>query len=383
MRVFIVFLAFVSVSPRAQEVFLQTIPSGTLSCAPISLTNLSLGQLIGERIPLVKTDGLPKTCQVKVSELLGTWIKQDTQNQNYLRNKKCAALSGWAENHEGECQAGGPPPICVANHWHHDFSALDIYRQLVSSEFVKRQNELKAATCSCMTDEISAALAQPEYSPERPRGTSSWLQVCKSSADCAALPGSMCSNGGCQFPSKVAAPIAQAAASKFADKALEHFITAAPLMSQALQTVYKDVTPIVTGITDAKRISDGYDGWRAALNELSSNYSQLQALRNDIVSADNIASTGQLPLHGRAYYRASLMDLQKRFSGVAERAIANLRTMNIEGSGPAAYSTCPGLADTIESRLRSNAQSFSNLGLSNLVDITNLPERGAGDSVGH
>jgi hypothetical protein len=382
MRIIIVLLAAVSVSPRAQEVFLPTIPSGALSCAPISQTNLSLGQLIGERIPLVKTDGLPKACQVKVSELLGTWIKQDTQNQNYLRNKKCAALSGWAENHEGECQAGGPPPICVANHWHRDYSALDIYKHSVSNAFVKRKDELKAATCSCMTDEISAALAEPEYSTEKPLGTSYGLQVCKSSADCAALPGSICSNGGCQFPSKIAAPIAQAATSKFADKALEHFITVAPLMSQALQTVYKDFTPILTGISDAKRISDGYDGWRAALNELSSNYAQLQAFRNEIVITKNIASTGQLPLHGKAYYRASLMDLQKRFSSAAGRAIAHLRTMSIEGSGPAAYSTCPGLAGVIESRLTSSAKSFSNLDISNLVDIANVPERGSGDSAG-
>lgn len=40
------------------------------------------------------------------------------ENDQSWKNRRESARKGWEENSPGTCSAGGPPPICVANHWH-------------------------------------------------------------------------------------------------------------------------------------------------------------------------------------------------------------------------------------------------------------------------
>ena len=62
-------------------------------------------------------------------------------------NRRESAKNGWKENYPGTCGAGGPPPICVANHWHRVSisDAMREYEDFKKKELDKIHDEIDRA----------------------------------------------------------------------------------------------------------------------------------------------------------------------------------------------------------------------------------------------
>ncbi len=55
--------------------------------------------------------------QAEVDKRLAAKL-DEIDNSEAWKNRRKSAQNGWQENSPGTCSAGGPPPICVADHWH-------------------------------------------------------------------------------------------------------------------------------------------------------------------------------------------------------------------------------------------------------------------------
>jgi hypothetical protein len=109
---------------------------------------------------------LPSKCLAnlndKLSEKIKNYIKQDNSNAKGLVNNYCSHIKGWVEYNPGTCQAGGPPPICPANHWYQNPSkAMDEYyaeRNKIFNERLKilenEKSNLITEACNCWLDDI-------------------------------------------------------------------------------------------------------------------------------------------------------------------------------------------------------------------------------------
>ncbi|WP_192348757.1 hypothetical protein [Algoriphagus sp. Y33] len=67
----------------------------------------------------------------------------EIENSESWKNRRESARSGWEENNPGTCSAGGPPPICTADHWHRVPSSVawkkyEEYRDGILEEYHER-----------------------------------------------------------------------------------------------------------------------------------------------------------------------------------------------------------------------------------------------------
>jgi hypothetical protein len=101
-----------------------------------------------------KVPTVPATCSSAADSLLQSFKKEDEAKWETLSNRACAANEGWVENVPGTCQAGGPPPICKANHWHRDPQAAqasfrDYEQEQLQQILPQRQQQVTDAACTC------------------------------------------------------------------------------------------------------------------------------------------------------------------------------------------------------------------------------------------
>lgn len=81
-----------------------------------------------------------------------------TKNETSWKNRLETAKNGWEEDSPGTCSAGGPPPICSANHWHQTSVAASMakyneylddylrpYREAVKNAGISEQKEMDQA----------------------------------------------------------------------------------------------------------------------------------------------------------------------------------------------------------------------------------------------
>jgi len=114
-------------------------------------------------------------------------------------------MSGWVENVPGTCRAGGPPPICPANHWHRDANSIQEWRQRLKELVVKRTRVLLEERCDCLAESAAeslnlAAVARNTSATNRGEVSGS-LGVCETDGHCP--PGLSCQNKRCVVPSKI------------------------------------------------------------------------------------------------------------------------------------------------------------------------------------
>lgn len=83
----------------------------------------------------------PSVCFDSLNNLLlqkiNTYKQQDINNFQTIINSYCSHVKGWAEYKPGTCSAGGPPPICTAEHWYKNPNAINDYFK--ENEKIKKQ----------------------------------------------------------------------------------------------------------------------------------------------------------------------------------------------------------------------------------------------------
>lgn len=79
--------------------------------------------------------------------------KEEIENSDSWKNRRKSAQQGYKEKKPGTCSAGGPPPICVANHWYlvGTAQAIKEYKKFeqeaydkIEKEYNKKLNNLES-----------------------------------------------------------------------------------------------------------------------------------------------------------------------------------------------------------------------------------------------
>jgi hypothetical protein len=142
---------------------------------------LNMDALIANRTPTLNdikfasNIALPSKCLNNLNDKLWNEIlgyqNQDKNNVQSIVNNYCSHIRGWVEYNPGTCQAGGPPPICSANHWYQDPSKAmndfynernKIYNKRLKELEIKKRRLMEEA-CSCWLLDLKENNFKPAY----------------------------------------------------------------------------------------------------------------------------------------------------------------------------------------------------------------------------
>jgi hypothetical protein len=114
-------------------------------------TRITAQEILEQRIPLSNfSNSIPEECRSKISDLKSNWRNADKSNIDRIVNEYCSHKNGWTEYESGTCQAGGPPPICTADHWYKNTEkAKEQWKLKMDALLKQRANEAKSAACEC------------------------------------------------------------------------------------------------------------------------------------------------------------------------------------------------------------------------------------------
>lgn len=136
--------------------------SGNIRCS--NGASISVNDLLQKRAitaPSLSYNPLtPSNCisNVQIDDMIERFKQEDKANIQSLANNFCSHQAGWVEFDPGTCSAGGPPPICVANHWHKvsfqdAMSDYEVQAKKIALERAAKLNEAKEdvenSICSC------------------------------------------------------------------------------------------------------------------------------------------------------------------------------------------------------------------------------------------
>jgi hypothetical protein len=132
----------------------QMVGNLSRSCAPLNASvSVHARDVIAPRLPSIPS-GWPGQCQKLAADRLRSWMQQDIDNWPRLANQACSYKLGWVEREPGECEAGGPPPICPVDHWvQRPAQAEAEWKKRLEEVRARRQAELKAMACGCWVRE--------------------------------------------------------------------------------------------------------------------------------------------------------------------------------------------------------------------------------------
>lgn len=88
----------------------------------------------------------------------------EIENSTLWTNRRNSAQSGWKEYSPGSCSAGGPPPICVVDHWYRVSvsEAMQEYNRMLQEELNKYRNQIEGQYNSDLSAKKNA-LQQFQY----------------------------------------------------------------------------------------------------------------------------------------------------------------------------------------------------------------------------
>jgi hypothetical protein len=108
----------------------------------------------------------PVECITSINKDLTDQLKKfesdDKANWLQLANQHCSYNQGWVEYTPGQCNAGGPPPICPVNHWYQNKAkaaqvAKELAEKLISQraqEIASLKKSLEKKACNCWANKI-------------------------------------------------------------------------------------------------------------------------------------------------------------------------------------------------------------------------------------
>jgi hypothetical protein len=136
----------------------------------------------GER-RVATPSGIPYGCYPATAALQDKWKRADDADWQRIANEYCSHKNGWIEINPGTCSAGGPPPICTADHWVRDDRAIQKWRLLMCRLRATRTDEMSSTVCDCAVGQMRALRSQAAPA-------STYGLACRSTTDCP--PGMSC-----------------------------------------------------------------------------------------------------------------------------------------------------------------------------------------------
>jgi hypothetical protein len=271
------------------------------SCQMVSATGyattmmMDTNAVIRPRVPSASAANGSPACKAAAARLEQQWEAEDLAQWEPLANRACSAMNGWVEYTPGTCQAGGPPPICKANHWYQDpLTSVARWRQDNAKKYREREDVLIASTCDCWVAEARDDISRmPQDSAPSQAGTpSSYVVPCSGTCD---LPGMDCRQGICQPQTtfsgavkdirekgqEVAVGQALGYAMKPLIDAVEHALT-----KVVSATTSKVLVGVVEGLLESRPVSVWTDTYERDVRDLNAHMSQLRGL---IATHDRLA----------------------------------------------------------------------------------------------
>jgi hypothetical protein len=120
---------------------------------------VSLADIEPLRLPSELGMSYPTACRSTLANLENGWRQDDEKQFDELTKRMCSYRLGWVEKVPGTCHAGGPPPLCPANHWINIGPANAAQRMKEQEAPVRdsREQQLIKAACQCKRDQLEAA----------------------------------------------------------------------------------------------------------------------------------------------------------------------------------------------------------------------------------
>jgi hypothetical protein len=242
-------------------------------------------EVLSGRNPSPEILNVSESCKEAARRQVEQWRAEDVANWEQLSNQACSAELGWVEKVPGTCQAGGPPPVCPADHWiRRPAEAKQAFNARNQQKQSEREAKLLEQACKCTRSELEDTRAKasppstsPYYNP--------YLVPCYGS-NCP--PGYECVSGVCSLPSQLerqAEKVGEGAkeVGKRADDVFKVSETVLGKMSARLGALLKSTTWRVVSspyleLFDAKPISMWRDGYKNSAQEVGWKIQRLQAL---------------------------------------------------------------------------------------------------------
>jgi hypothetical protein len=94
-------------------------PQTTRNCAALERPDIVINpsEVLAKRVPTDTHSLVSGDCQSEEQAAIARWNAEDLKDFERLANQLCSAKIGYVEKIPGTCNAGGPPPICKADHW--------------------------------------------------------------------------------------------------------------------------------------------------------------------------------------------------------------------------------------------------------------------------
>jgi hypothetical protein len=182
------------------------------TCDPrLGNAEVTQNEVLADRYPSTRWYSVSDACARRMQERINEWYQQDLARWDQLATRACSYALGWVEYHPGVCQAGGPPPICVANHWYRDPNRAKAQQEEENARVRReRTDELSKMACDCSAQEIRESAAPSLEATTSSVSATTIPSPSGLSLPCSGscpIPGYNCVNGFCQ----AAAAIVQAA----------------------------------------------------------------------------------------------------------------------------------------------------------------------------
>jgi hypothetical protein len=306
--------------------------AATFTCDRLEAPGLRLQRsaaLIGRK----PNPGAAKVCDHCVQaawSLEAEWNAEDSTSFESIANRMCSAELGWKEYQPGICTAGGPPPICVQNHWYRSDprdTRLAFYQwnQQVGAQ---REAEMMRVACNCYASE----LAQTTVTRPPPVGDQSGLATLSvpcPSGTCP-VPGASCSGGYCRIQEAPATPLdaaRRAAAGAAADAGADAFKDAViDAFSASVAALRKTVSyQILIGVFQTQSLGLYRDAYGRGLGNLSLHLSRFRQLYAEYLRARAGTPLARSPGQVAAELDALKTDLRSDLGTLAEAYIGVVR----------------------------------------------------------
>jgi len=230
----IILVVFIGTTAAAQD---QRPPRGK-SCEAFGRPDITIQtyEILDGRYPSFESFNVSQGCKEEAKKMVAKWRSEDTANWEKLSNQACSAEIGWVEKEPGKCQAGGPPPICVVDHWvKNPRDAKKAFEDRKKEVLAEREAALIRMACKCTRSELESA-----RSIATPSATSPYYDPFKSPCynnNCP--PGYECNGGYCAVKPQLRDTI---------DKAVDPTLELGKVTSDALQLPDKMLSKILPKI---------------------------------------------------------------------------------------------------------------------------------------
>jgi hypothetical protein len=253
------------------------------TCPLDGAASVTAAEVLSVRYPGLGGYRLSDACRGVLQGQIDGWIQEDLSNWEKLSNQACSYKLGWVEHVPGTCTAGGPPPICSANHWYRDPArSQQQWDQEKAAVLGRRSDELNRQACACAAAEVRQE-AKAGETPGVPL-VSAAVRSSSLSIPCSGscpLPGYACVEGFCQLATAIAR-----AAAPGSYLTGDDLTRVARRTSAALAALSKPVLPGIA-YTSTTVISPWISGYQIKASQLNLRVENLKT------SLDRLRSEGE------------------------------------------------------------------------------------------